>query len=116
MGEDVEGLNQLVAAQRQRGREGHIRHGALDAAASHLLKLAGAKGDKAELMKLLHSFYGYVANGTDLTWDSLREEAMPVVRWLMKHVVRSKQQSEYAKDVLSTKAVFGSGVLALFAF
>lgn len=102
MTEDVEGLNQLVAAQRQRGREAQIRHGALDAAASNLIKLAGARGNKTELMDLLNDFYQYVGNGAELTWDGLREQAMPAVRWLMKHVVRSKQRSEYAQDILNT--------------
>ena len=98
MGEDVADLNDLVAAQRKRG--GGMKGTALYAAAGHLMKTAGAKGDKYELAKLLNEYYRYIGQSTALTWDSLRQQAQPVVDWLMEHTVHSKQISEYARDIL----------------
>lgn len=101
MSEDMEGLNQLVAAQQQRGGDGRLQSGALNAAANFLMKTASAKGEKMELIKLLNAFYQHVATSTEQTWESVREQAMPVVRWLMKHAVHTKQRSEYSQDILN---------------
>lgn len=100
MSEDVAGLNELVAAMRRQGKDGGLETGTLDAAASVLMQKAGAKGKKTELMKLLDQFYQFVGGGQEMTWDSIRKAAQPAVNWLMDHVVRGKQVSQYAKDVL----------------
>ena len=101
MGEDVAGLNELVAAMKRQGKDGSLETGTLDAAASMLMKNANARGNKSELMKLLDRFYQYVGSGQEMTWSDIRNAARPVVNWLMDHVIRNKQMSEYAKAVLA---------------
>lgn len=102
LAEDMEGLQAFVALQKKQGRQAKMETAATNAAATFLMKTAGAKGDKAELMNLLDGFYRYVASTELQSWESVREKAMPVVRWLMKNTVRTKQRSEYAQDVLNT--------------
>ena len=99
MAEDVVRLNDLVAAQR-RANGGRMKAEALDAAASHLMKTAGAKGNKTKLARLLNTYYHYIGQSTALTWEDIQEQARPVVDWLMDHTVRSKQISDYARDIL----------------
>ena len=100
MDEDVAGLNQLVAAQRKQGSNGRLKRGALDAAASFLMKTAGAKGNKNALIELLNTFYQYVATGTDLSWEGVREQAKPVVRWLMENTVKNDLEYEYSREII----------------
>ena len=100
MGEDVAGLNELVAAQRKRGGNAKLREGALQAAASVLMEKAGARGKRSGLMELLDQFYQYVGSGQEMNWDGIRKAAKPVVDWLMDHAARNKQLSEYSREVL----------------
>ena len=101
MGEDVAGLNELVAAMRRQGNRGNLQKSTLDAAASVLMEKAGARGKKTELMELLDTFYQYIGNGEDLSWDGIRQAAQPAVNWLMDHVARGRQVSQYAREVLN---------------
>ena len=102
MAEDMEGLNELVAVNKKHGRSAQIRESSIEASATFLMKTAGAKGEKTDLVKLLADFYKYVATSTEQTWESIRERAMPVVCWLMRNTVRTKQRSDYAQDILNT--------------
>lgn len=99
---DMAGLKAFVNLQKKQGRQGKMETAATNAAATFLMKTAGAKGNKADLMNLLDGFYRYVANSTEQSWESIREKAMPIVRWLMQNTVRTKQRSDYAQDVLNT--------------
>ena len=101
MAEDVKSLNDLVAAQKQ-GKAERIRKSTTETAAAYLMKIAGAKGEKSDLADLLSDFYTYVATSTEQSWESIREKALPVVRWLMDNNVRTKQRSDYAQDILNT--------------
>jgi len=88
--EDVQALNQLTAEQRKRGNAGQLQRSTLDAAASFLIKTAGAKGDKGKLVQILDRFYTYVGTTENTHWEDVREQALPVVRWLMDNTVRTQ--------------------------
>jgi hypothetical protein len=66
------------------------------------MKYANAKGNRAELARLLNDFYGYIAEGKDITWDDIAEKAQPAIDWLKNNVSRSEKLDSYSRDVLNT--------------
>lgn len=57
MGADVDALKQLVSMLNKQIGMNRLKHGTLDAAASVLMRTAGARGDKQQLVRMLHNFY-----------------------------------------------------------
>lgn len=102
MGADVDALKQLVSMLNKQTGMNRLKHGTLDAAASFLMRTAGARGDKQQLMRMLHEFYSYVGQTEGLSWEAIQQEARPIAEWLTDHMVRTKQMSEYAAEVLDT--------------
>lgn len=76
MTEDVAALTPLVQALRK-VNGGKMRTAYLAEAVAHLKKIAGAKGNSAELSALLSDFYSYVTQNDDYTWEDIRQKAKP---------------------------------------
>ena len=110
MGEDVAGLNELVAAMRRQGKDGSLETSTLDAAAATLMKKVNAKGKKAELMQLLDRFYQYVGRGQELTWEDIRKAARPAVNWLIDHIALDERMSElefaYNRELMEQELLY----------
>ena len=98
--EDVTSLKELLKLQRSVTGGKKFTKTSVEAAATKLMKDAGARGTKAELVSLLNGFYEYIAAGEELTWEGMVEQAQPVVRWLQANEHTKKQTSEYAADIL----------------
>ena len=110
MGEDIAGLNELVAAMKRQGKDGSLETSTLDAAAATLMKKVNAKGKKAELMQLLDRFYQYVGRGQELTWEDIRKAARPAVNWLIDHITLDEQMSElefaYNRELMEQELLY----------
>ena len=98
--EDVKYLKELLKLQRSVTGGTMFTKTSVESAAGLLMKSANAKGDKKELAKLLDGFYGYIAKGEELTWESVVEAAQPAVDWLQSNVETKKQLDTFAADVL----------------
>ena len=98
--EDVERLKELVSLQKQVTGGTKFTKTSLEAAARQLKKEVNVKGDTGELVKLLEGAYGHIAGDRELTWEGVKEAALPAVRWLREHVQQKAELSGYAKDVL----------------
>lgn len=81
--EDVSYLKELLKLQKTVTGGTKFTRRSVEAAAGQLMEYAGARGDKAELAKLLNDLYEHIAKGDDLTWESVRSAAAPAVEWLM---------------------------------
>lgn len=98
--EDIAYLKDLLALQRKVTGGTKFTKSSVTAAAQMLKKNANAKGDTKELATLLNTFYEYIATERELTWEGVKEQALPAVKWLQEHTVFKPEVSEYARDVL----------------
>lgn len=99
--EDVQHLKDLLKLQRTVTGGTKFTKTSVEAAARMLKNGANARGDTAELAKLLNTFYEGIATDKELSWESVREKAKPAVDWLQSHTEVKPERSEYAKDILS---------------
>ena len=97
---DLAYLKELLKLQNQVTGGTKFTKSSVEAAAGQLMKYADAKGNKAELARLLNNVYEYIAGGKELTWDGVKEAAQPAVDWLQGHVRTRTERSAYAQDVL----------------
>ncbi len=100
--EDNQYLKELVKLQRKVTHGTKFTKSSVELVAGRLMKYANAKGNRAELVKLLNEFYGYIAGGNDLTWDSVAEKAQPAIDWLKNNFSRSEKLDAYSREVLNT--------------
>ena len=98
--EDVVSLKDLLKLQRQVTGGTKFTKTSVEAAAGLLMKSSNAKGNKAELAKILNGFYEYIAKGDDLTWEGVSEQAQRAVQWLQEHENIKKEIDGYAQDIL----------------
>ena len=98
--EDVSYLRELVRLQGKVTDGKVFRKSSIEAAASVLMGNAKARGDKAELAKLLEVFYDHIAGSEELSWESVIEAAQPAVDWLMEHEAVRKELDGFAQEVL----------------
>ena len=100
--EDNQYLKELVKLQRKVTHGTKFTKSSVQIVASRLMRYASAKGNRAELVNLLNEFYGYIAEGNDLTWESVAEKAQPAIDWLKKNVSRTEKLDAYSREVLNT--------------
>ena len=98
--EDVKYLKELLKLQKSVTGGKLLTRSSVEAAAGHLMKTTNARGEKAELVKELNSFYEYIAAGEFLTWDGVVENAQPAIKWLQDHMIQKKQVDEYSAGIL----------------
>ena len=97
---DIGYLKELLNLQKKVTGGTKFTRPSVEAAAGQLMKYANAKGDKAELAKILNSLYEGIANTEKLTWDGVNEAARSAVEWLRTHVKTEKRLDSYAQDIL----------------
>lgn len=100
--EEVGYLKQLLKLQRTVTGGTKFTKSSVEAMAQILKKNADAKGDTKELADMLNEFYAFIATDKELTWETVKEKAAPIVKWLQDHVQIKQARSEYAQDILST--------------
>ena len=100
--EDNQYLKELVKLQRKVTHGTKFTKSSVQIVASRLMRYASAKGNRAELVNLLNEFYGYIAEGNDLTWESVAEKAQPAIDWLKNNVSRTEKLDAYSREVLKT--------------
>lgn len=98
--EDVSYLKELLKLQKTVTGGTKFTRSSVEAAAGQLMKYANARGDKAELVKRLNTFYEYIAKGEELTWENVKDAASPVTEWLLENVVTQHKLDDYAVEVL----------------
>ena len=96
--EDVAHLRELVKLQSQVTDGTKFTKTSVEAAAGNLIKSINAKGDKKELAKLLNSVYEYIANGEEITFEGIKEEAQAAVNWLTSRVQADETPAGYSYD------------------
>ena len=94
-------LRQLLKLQRTVTGGTKFTKSSVEQMARMLKESAGAKGNTQELAEMLNGFYEFIATDKELTWESVREKAQPIVNWLQSHVQMKNRRSEYAQDILS---------------
>lgn len=98
--EDVNRLKELVKLQ------GKVTHGkimkpsSVEAAAKYLKKLFHTNGDTRELAEKLNGLYEYIASDPELTWEGVKEQAVPIVQWLQDN--EKFRRDQYAQDILDS--------------
>lgn len=98
--EDVNRLKELVKLQ------GKVTHGkimkpsSVEAAAKYLKKLFHTNGDTKELAQKLNGLYEYIASDPELTWEGVKEQAVPIVQWLQDN--EKFRRDQYAQDILDS--------------
>ena len=100
--EDNQYLKELVKLQRQVTHGTKFTKSSVETVSSRLMRYANAKGNRAELVKLLNDFYEYIAEGKDLTWESVTEKAQPAIDWLKKHIVYSTELDANSREMINT--------------
>ena len=100
MSEDLSRAKELVRLQNKLTHGTVFTDSSMDVAARTLMNYVNAKGEKSEFKGLLKDFYGYIAKGEDLSWESVKEKAEPVINWLRDHEYHKAQRSEFANSVL----------------
>lgn len=98
--EDNQYLRELVKIQKTLTGGTKFTKSSVEAAAKALKAKANANGDTKALAKLLEDFYGYIAKGNEITWESVMEQAQPVVDWLMQNEKKSFERDRYAQEAL----------------
>ncbi len=99
--EDNEYLKELVKLQRKVTHGAKFTRSSVELVAGRLMKYASAKGNRAELAKLLNVVYEYIAEGNDVTWEGVKEKAQPAIDWLKGHVVnKAAKLDPQASDIL----------------
>ena len=98
--QDVGYLKELLKLQGKVTGGTVFKKSSVEAAATYLMKYAGAKGSKQELAGMLNDFYRFIATDKELTWESVLEQAHPIAKWLQNHVEMKPQLTDYARDVL----------------
>lgn len=96
--EDVAHLRELVKLQSQVTDGTKFTKTSVEAAAGNLIKSINAKGDKKELAKLLNGLYEYIANGEEITFEGIKEEAQAAVNWLTSRVQADETPEGYSYD------------------
>ena len=96
--EDVAHLRELVKLQSQVTDGTKFTKTSVEAAAGNLIKSINAKGDKKELAKLLNGVYEYIANGEEITFEGIKEEAQAAVNWLTSRVQADETPEGYSYD------------------
>lgn len=100
MSEDLSRAKELVRLQNKLTHGTVFTDSSMDVAARTLMNYVNAKGEKSEFKELLKDFYGYIAKGEDLSWESVKEKSEPVINWLRDHEYHKAQRSEFADSVL----------------
>ena len=100
MSEDLSRAKELVRLQNKLTHGTVFTDSSMDVAARTLMNYVNAKGEKSEFKELLKDFYGYIAKGENLSWESVKEKAKPVINWLRDHEYHKAQRSEFADSVL----------------
>lgn len=98
--EDNQYLKELVKIQKTLTGGTKFTKTSVEAAAKTLKAKANANGDTKALAKLLEDFYGYIAKGDEVTWESVMERARPAVDWLLENEKKSFERDQYAQEVL----------------
>ena len=96
--EDVAYLRELVKLQSQVTDGTKFTKTSVEAAAGNLIKSINAKGDKKELAKLLNGLYEYIANGEEIKFEGIKEEAQAAVNWLTSRVQADETPAGYSYD------------------
>ena len=96
--EDVAKLKDLLKLQGVETGGTKFLESSVLAAARYLKKNSGTSGNTKELAKMLNDFYEYIATSKDLTWEAVREQALPIANWIMDNV--EHQRSAYAQEIL----------------
>ena len=84
--EDIAKLKDLLKLQRTVTNGTKFTKTSIEAAAAKLIKDTGAKGSKAELAKLLETFYETIVQQKDPTLETVQEAAAPAAEWLAQHM------------------------------
>ena len=100
MSEDLSRAKELVKLQNKLTHGTVFTDSSMDVAVRTLMNYVNAKGEKSEFKGLLKDFYGYIAKGEDLSWESVKEKSEPVINWLRDHEYHKAQRSEFANDIL----------------
>ncbi len=98
--EDNQYLKELVKIQKTLTGGTKFTKTSVEAAAKTLKARANANGDTKALAKLLEGFYGYIAKGDEITWESTMEQAQPAVDWLLENEKKFFERDQYAQEVL----------------
>jgi len=77
-------------------RRTKLNRASVEAQAKALMERAGAKGNRTELFNRLLDFYEYIAAGSELSWETIQDAAVPVVNWLTEHHASANAIDEYA--------------------
>lgn len=100
--EDIKDLKEFIKLQRQLTHGKMFSKSSLDIVAKRLMAYSNAKGNRAELVSLLNDVYGHIANGEDVTWESIRDKALAAAEWLQTHEAREQMRDEFVNEVLKT--------------
>lgn len=98
--EDVDRLRELLKLQGKVTKGTKFKPSSVEAAARYLKGKFNVGGDTKELAKKLNGFYEYIATDKELTWESVKEQAAPVVDWLLEN--EKFQRSQYAQEILDS--------------
>lgn len=83
--EDLQEAKRLVKLQGQVTGGRVLKKSSVDAAAKYLKNQWNIGGETREFSSLLKSFYDHILNGDDISWDTVRENAQPVVNFMLSN-------------------------------
>lgn len=98
--EDNEHLKQLLKLQREVTGGTKFTKSSVEAMARQLKTKADARGDTKALAAMLNSFYEFVASSRELSWQTVMEQAQPIVDWLAENKRNDFVRDEYAQRIL----------------
>lgn len=98
--EDLQDAKRLVKLQGQVTGGRVLKKSSVDAAAKYLKNQWNIGGETREFSSLLKSFYDHILNGDKISWDTVRENAQPVVDFMIQN--EKTQLDGYAESVISS--------------
>ena len=99
--EDVKYLKELVKLQ---GKETHgkiLKKSTVELVAKRLMADSNAKGNVSELVNYLTDVYSYIAQGEDVSWETIKEKSKTAVDWLIQHEYSKPVRTELANEILN---------------
>lgn len=98
--EDLKDAREMVKLQGQVTGGKLLRQSSIESAARHLKQKWDIGGNTKELAALLKPFYDHILNGEEVSWETVRENAQPVVDFMIQN--EKTHMDSYAESVLSS--------------
>ena len=98
--EDLQEAKKLVKLQGQVTGGRVLKQSSIESAAKYLKNQWSIGGDTNEFSSLLKSFYDHILNGEEISWETVRENAQPVVDFMIQN--EKTHLDSYAESVLSS--------------